>query len=158
MILSKQLKTTLNFQQVQDVKAQPGQAGKGHMVKRLIGGHVTPTERVEYLWNEYEIGVREPLHWHLTEMAYYVVSGKAVLRDIRGKTYELTPDTLVYAPAGIAGSHSFEAKTKLEMLELNVYAGIDGPNMPWILVDEKTKMSTIEFDNILKFGKTSPRQ
>jgi hypothetical protein len=43
-------------------------------------------------------------------------------------------------------------------LELNVYADIDGPNVPWILVDEKTKMSTIELENLLKFGKASPRQ
>jgi hypothetical protein len=154
--LSKQLKTTLNFQQVQDLKAVPGQAGKGHTVRRLVGGKVTPTEQVEYLWHEYEQGVREPLHWHIHEMAYYIVSGKAVLRDIRGKTHDLAPVTLVYAPAGISGAHSFEAKTKLEMLELDVYAEIDGPSMPWILVDEKTKMSTIEFESILKFGKASP--
>lgn len=156
--MSKQLKATLKFQQVQDIKVQPGQAGKGHTVKRLIGNRVTPTEQVEYLWNKYEPGVREPLHWHVTEMAYYIVSGNAVLRDIKGKTHQLDPETLVYAPAGIAGAHSFEAKTKLEMLELNVYADIDGPNLPWILVDEKTKMSTIELDNLLKFGKASPRQ
>ena len=157
MVLSKQLKSTLKFQQVEEVKAVPGQAGKGHTVKRMVGGPVTPTEQIEYIWNEYEPGVREPLHWHICEMAYYIVSGRAVLKDIKGKTYDLDPETLVYAPAGINGAHSFEAKTKLKMVELNAYADIEGPGVPWIIVDEKTKESTIELGSILKFGRTSLR-
>lgn len=148
------MESTLKFTYEKDIKAEPGQAGKGHTIKRMTSRPLTSTERIEYIINEYEQGVREPLHWQITETAFYILSGHAEMKDINGKTYDLSPQDCVYAPAGISGAYSLEAKTKLITIVFDVWADVEGQGVPWIIVDEKTKMSTIDLENILKYGKT----
>ena len=41
---------------------------------------------------------------------------RAIINDIEGNRREMTPGSVLYAPAGIAGAHEWEVKEKLQLL------------------------------------------
>ena len=92
-----ELKTTLRVFNEADVPAGPGIV-EGQTFKRLVGEEKVPTERIMVGIANFEPGTLEHLHWHLVEVFYYVISGRAVMRDIEGNTYDIGPGSFIYAP------------------------------------------------------------
>ncbi len=123
----------------------------GQTAKPLIGGiEGCPSERLRVRLVTFEPGTHEPLHWHLIEALYYVISGRAIMKDIEGKTYELGPGSVVYAPPGIAGSHSWTIQEKLQLVSIRGSNEIETSYQ--FTVDEDSKRSFIDLSALNKWG------
>ena len=70
------------------------------------------------------------------------------MRDVQGKTYDVGPGTVVYAPAGIAGSHEWEAPEPLQLIAFR--ATTDPERKLQFTVDRSTMVSKIELDELIK--------
>ena len=141
-----ELKSTLRVTNEADVKSLPGIV-EGQTVKMMLGDDKHPSERVRVVLASFEPGTYEHLHWHLIEASYYVISGRAVMKDIEGKNYYSGPGSFVYAPPGIAGSHSWDIKEPLQLISVR---GTNDPEKTiQFSVDESSKESRIELDYLL---------
>jgi mannose-6-phosphate isomerase-like protein (cupin superfamily) len=142
-----QIKSTLNVFSESSVPVLPGPAGRGQILKRVAGTPEHPSESLAVAVATFEPGVHEKLHWHLIEAFYYVISGRAVMKDIEGKTHDIGPGTVVYAPPGIAGSHSWDIKEKLQLLSIRATADLQ-KNIQFD-VDPVTKESTMPVERLV---------
>ena len=109
------MKSTLKVFNEAELKSEQGIV-HGQTVKVLVGSGLHPTERIRASLASFEPGTLEHLHWHLIEGFYYVISGRAVMTDIEGKTYSVGPGTVVYAPPGMAASHQWDFKERLQLI------------------------------------------
>lgn len=98
----------------------------------------------------FKVGTHEPLHWHLVEALYYVISGRAIMQDIEGKNYELRPGSVIYAPPGLMGSHSWTVKEELQILSIRASNNFETKFQ--FTVDKDTKSSSIDLDAIRRHG------
>jgi mannose-6-phosphate isomerase-like protein (cupin superfamily) len=142
-----QIKSTLNIFNEATLPAVAGAAGSGHILKRLAGSADHPSERLTVSLATFDAGTHEMLHWHLIEAFYYVISGRAVMKDIEGRSYDIGPGTVVYASPGIAAAHSWEIKEKLQLL--SVRATADSQKIIQFDVDPETKESTMSIGRLL---------
>jgi mannose-6-phosphate isomerase-like protein (cupin superfamily) len=117
-----EIKSTLRIFNAAEMPGIEGVAGRGMNVRQLAGNAERPTERLTVNLATFEPGVHEHLHWHLIEVFYYVISGRAEMKDIEGRTYDITPGTVIYASPGIAGAHSWLIKEKLQLLGIRATA------------------------------------
>lgn len=142
-----EIKSTLKVFSEAETPAAPG-VTPGQMQKQLAGDPAHPSERIIVRSVTFEKGTHEKLHWHLIEAFYYVISGRAVMTDIEGKTYDVGPGSVVYAPPGIAASHSWDVREPLKLL------GIRGTAEPertiQFNVDPVTKESSVSVDHLAK--------
>ena len=100
-----ELKSTLRVFIQTEASEGPGIA-KGQTIRVLAGSAQYPTEKIWVTLASFKPGTHEYLHWHLIEVFYYVISGRAVMKDIEGKSHDIGPGSVVYAPPGLLGSHS----------------------------------------------------
>ena len=75
------------------------------------------------------------------------------MEDIEGKIYEIGPGSTIYYPPGIAGSHSWDIKERLQLISIR--ATTDREKLIQFRVDKSTKESTIELDRLIKHAATS---
>jgi mannose-6-phosphate isomerase-like protein (cupin superfamily) len=143
-----EIKSTLKVFNEAEVPGAPGVVGRGQLVKQLAGNAEHPSERLTVNLVTFEAGLHEHLHWHLIEVFYYVISGRAVMKDIEGKAYELGPGSVVYASPGIAGSHSWEIKEKLQLIGIRATA--DPEKTIQFDVNPATKESTMPLERLAK--------
>jgi mannose-6-phosphate isomerase-like protein (cupin superfamily) len=101
----------------------------------------------------YEPGTVEQLHWHPIEAYYFVISGRAIVRDLQGNEYEAGPGTSIYAPPGIAGAHEWEIMEPTQLL--SVRASTDATRKLQFTVDKETKRSYIDLDELARRGGVS---
>ena len=141
-----EIKSTLKVFNQSDVTGVPGVVHQGQIVKQLVGNTERPTERLTVSLVNFEPGTHEKLHWHLIEVFYYVISGRAVMTDIEGNAYDLGPGSVIYAGPGLAGSHSWTIKEKLQLL--GVRATADPEKTIQFDVDPATKQSTIAAERL----------
>ena len=118
--------------------------------KRLVGNDERPTERLFMNMNTLEVGTHVALHWHPTEALYYVISGRAVMADIEGKTCEISAGSVIYATAGIASAHEWEVTERMQILVIR--ATRDPQRLLQFIVDKGTQKSYIEYDALMKHG------
>ena len=118
----------------------------GQTMKRLAGSAEHPTERIRVILANFKPGTHENLHWHLIEAFYYVISGRAVMTDIEGKTRDIGPGSVVYAPPGIAASHSWEIKEQLQLISIR--ATTDPEKTIQFDVNLSTKESTVPLSHL----------
>ena len=144
-----ELKSTLRVTNQQEMPDGPGVV-KGQSLKRLAGNAQFPTEKIMVALATFKPGTLEKLHWHLIEVFYYVISGRAVMKDIEGKTYDIGPGSVIYAPAGIAGSHQWDIKEPLQLLSIRATTDLE-KNVQFS-VDQTTKQSSIEFELLMNRG------
>ena len=144
-----ELKSTLRVFNQTEVPEGPGIA-KGQTIRVLAGTTQHPTERLRVTLASFKPGTHEFLHWHLIEVFYYVISGRAVMKDIEGKSHDIGPGSVVYAPPGLSGSHSWEIKEQLQLIAIRATTDLE-KNIQFD-VDESTKKSSIEFDYLVKRG------
>ncbi len=143
-----EIKSTLKVFNQSEVQGAQGVVGHGQLVKQLAGNAEHPSERLTVSLVTFEPGTHEHLHWHLIEVFYYVISGRAVMNDIEGKTYDLGPGSVVYASPGIAGSHSWEIKERLQLI--GVRATADPEKTIQFDVDPATRESTMPVERLAK--------
>ena len=143
-----EIKSTLKVFNEADIPGAPGVVGRGQLVKQLAGSAERPSERLTVVLVSFEPGTHEHLHWHLIEVFYYVISGRAVMKDIEGKSHDIGPGSVVYASPGIAGSHSWEIKERLQLI--GVRATADPEKTIQFDVDPTTKESTMPVDRLAK--------
>ena len=143
-----EIKSTLRVFNASEVQGVPGVVPQGQIVRNLAGGAERPTERLTVNLVNFEPGVHEHLHWHLIEVFYYVVSGRAVMKDIEGKSYDLGPGSVIYASPGISSSHSWEIKEKVQLL--GIRASADPSKMIQFDVDPETKASTMPLERLAR--------
>lgn len=140
-----ELKSTLKVFNEAEVSSVPG-VTQGQILKFLAGDAAHPSERIRVVLASFKPGTHENLHWHLIEAFYYVISGRAVMTDIEGKTRDIGPGSVVYAPAGIAGSHSWEIKETLQLISVR---GTNDPEKTIQFdVDISNKESSISFSQL----------
>ena len=118
----------------------------GQSQKQLAGSAENPTESITVRLASFETGTHEPLHWHLVEAFYYVISGQAMMKDIEGKTYEIGPGSVIYGPPGIEGSHSWEVTEPLTLIA--VRATTDPERTVQFTVDPSTLESKMSFEHL----------
>ena len=143
------LKSTLLVFNEADLKAEPG-AAEGITVKNLVGNKDRPSERLNVLLPTIQSGTLEHLHWHLIEAFNYVISGRAVVRDIEGRSYDIGPGSVLYAPPGIAGAHEWEVKEQVQLISPR--ATTEPERGLQFTVDKVSKVSSIEFDYLVRRG------
>jgi quercetin dioxygenase-like cupin family protein len=143
------LQSTLQVFREADVPAGPGVI-PGHTVKPLAGSPKHPSERLTIRLASFEPGTHERLHWHMIEAFYYVLSGRASLEDIEGKTYDIGPGSVIYAPPGIAGAHEWRVQETLQLIF--VRATTELASIIPLRVDKRTKESSIEAGNLIKWA------
>jgi mannose-6-phosphate isomerase-like protein (cupin superfamily) len=143
-----EIKSTLKVFNQSEVQGVQGVVGRGQLVKQLAGNAEHPSERLTVSLVTFEPGMHENLHWHLIEVFYYVISGRAVMKDIEGKSYDLGPGSVVYASPGIAGSHSWEIKERLQLMGIRATA--DPEKTIQFDVDPATQESTMPVDRLAK--------
>jgi mannose-6-phosphate isomerase-like protein (cupin superfamily) len=144
------LESTLRIFNEADLEGQPAIA-RGQTGKLLVGTTERPSERLWAALASFEPGTVEGLHWHLVEVFYYVISGRATMRDIEGRSYNIGPGSVIYAPAGIAGSHEWDIKEKLQLIAVRATA--DPEKLMQFEVDGATKESSIGFDLLVNLFK-----
>ena len=142
------LKSTLRVFREADVAAGPGVI-PGHTVKPLAGSPEHPSERLTIRLASFEPGTHEHLHWHMIEAFYYVLSGRASLEDIEGKTYDVGPGSVIYAPPGIAGSHEWRVRETLQLIFVRATTELE--RIIPFRVDKITKESSIAAENLIKW-------
>jgi mannose-6-phosphate isomerase-like protein (cupin superfamily) len=142
-----QIKSTLQVYNEATLAPVAGAAGTGHILKRLAGSPEHPSERLTVSLATFDAGTHEKLHWHLIEAFYYVISGRAVMKDIEGRSHEIGPGTAVYAAPGVAAAHSWEIKEKLQILSIRATA--DPQRIIQFDVDPETKESTMPIGRLL---------
>lgn len=147
-----EVKSTLVVFNQAELKAQSG-VTEGQRIKPLVGNPTRPTDRIRVALATYQPNTVELLHWHPIEAFYYVISGRAVVRDFEGKEYGAGPGTVIYAPAGIAGSHEWEAKEPMQLLAAR--ATNESERKLQFTVDKETKRSYIDLDELIKRGGVS---
>ena len=98
----------------------------------------------------FNLGTLEHLHRHLIEVFYYVISGRAVMTDIEGKTYGIGPGSVIYAPPGIESSHEWHIKESLQLIAIR--ASTDPEKNIQFTVDKKTLQSSIDFEYMERRG------
>lgn len=143
-----EIKSTLKVFNQSDITGVPGVVPQGQLVKQLVGNAEHPTERLTVSLVNFEPGTHEKLHWHLIEVFYYVISGRAVMTDIEGNEYDLGPGSVIYAGPGLAGSHSWTIKEKLQLL--GVRATADPEKTIQFDVDPATKQSTMSVERLAR--------
>ena len=143
------LQSTLRVYNETEVPWGPGIV-EGQSFKRIAGGEKNPTERIMVGLASFEPGTLEHLHWHLIEVFYFVMSGRAVMTDIEGKTYEIGPGSVIYAPPGIAASHEWDIKETLQLIA--VRASTDPEKNIQFTIDKKTLRSSIDFEYMERRG------
>lgn len=150
-----ELKSTIKVTNEADVKPATGVVS-GQSVKWLVGaGGGIPSERITVILASFKPGTYEELHWHLIEGVYYVISGRAIMKDIEGKTYNLKPGSVVYAPPGFTASHSWDIKEPLQLI--CVRATTDPETLFQFTVD-KDKRSSVEFNQLNRRGAANFRK
>ncbi len=144
-----ELKSSLRVFNEADLEGKPRPHEEG-TVKMLLGNNEHPSERLYVHLNTFKRGIRVPLHWHLVEAVYYVISGHAVMEDIEGRIHEIGPGSVIYYPAGIAGAHSWNFKEEVQLISIR--ATTDHEKLIQFSVDKSTKESTIKLDDLLRRG------
>jgi len=147
-----ELKSTLRVFNEANLPARKG-LYKGMMGKTLAGSTENPTERMEFRLVSFETGTHAKMHWHLVEKLYYVISGRAVLTDIEGKTYDLGPGSVAYAPPGFVGAHSWVVKEAMQIISFRASTGTE-QNIQFE-VDLSTKQSSATFDFLVNAQATT---
>ena len=146
-----ELKSTLRVLNQGDLRSEPG-AAQGITIKDLVGNDERPTDRLAVASATIRAGTLEHLHWHLIEAFNYVISGQAVVRDVEGRSYDIGPGSMIYAPPGIAGSHEWNVKEEVQLISpratTNPVVGIQ------FTVDQTSKQSSIDLDYLLRRGGT----
>ena len=146
-----ELKSTLRVLNQADLKSEPG-AAAGITIKNLVGNDERPTDRLGVTLATIKTGTLEHLHWHLIEAFNYVISGRAIVRDIEGRSYDIRPGTMIYAPPGIAGSHEWDVKEEVQLISpratTNPVVGIQ------FTVDQASRQSSIDLEYLLRRGGT----
>jgi len=140
-----EIKTNLKVFTEADVPTGPG-ITKGQTLKQLAGDVNHPSERMTIRLAFFEPGTHENLHWHMIEAFYYVISGRAVVKDIEGKSYEIGPGSVVYAPPGIAAAHSWDCLEPLKLISIRATA--ESEKTLQFDVDPNTLESSISIDFI----------
>ena len=140
-----ELKSTLKVFNEANLPAYEG-IYKGQMGKTLAGSTENPSERMEVRLVSFEPGTQAKLHWHLLEKLYYVISGRAVMTDIEGKTHDIGPGSVVYAPPGIVGAHSWDIKEPLQLIA--VRATVDPETSIQFEVNLSTKQSSVTLEKL----------
>ena len=143
------IKSTLLVFNEADLKAEPG-AAKGITVKNLVGNKERPSDRLSVSLPTIQAGTLEHLHWHLIEAFNYVISGRAIVRDIEGRSYDIGPGSVLYAPPGIGGSHEWEVKEQVQLISPR--ATTDPERSIQFTVDKNSKVSSIEFEYLVRRG------
>ena len=143
------VKPTLQVIDARKIKSRPG-VTKGQTLQPIVGHEGSPTDRVRTALATYEPGTVEQLHWHPIEAYYFVISGRAIVRDLAGNEYDAGPGTSIYAPAGIAGAHEWEIVEPTQLL--SVRASTDPARKMQFTVDKATKRSYIELDELARRG------
>ena len=141
------IKSTVSVFNEDQIVGAHGVAGPGQLVKQLVGNAEHPTERLTVNLVTFEPGIHEHLHWHLIEVFYYVISGRAEMKDIEGRSYDLRPGSVIYAKPGIAGSHSWQIKERLQLLGIRATA--DPEKTIQFDVDPVTKESTMSVERLV---------
>jgi len=146
-----ELKSTLRVLNQADLRSEPG-AAQGITIKDLVGNDERPTDRLAVALATIRTGTLEHLHWHLIEAFNYVISGRAVIRDVEGRSYDIGRGSMIYAPPGIAGSHEWDVKEQVQLISpratTNPVASIQ------FTVDEVSKQSAIDYDYLVRRGGT----
>jgi mannose-6-phosphate isomerase-like protein (cupin superfamily) len=142
------ISSTLKIFNESEVAGTPGVVGPGQLVKQLVGNAEHPTERLTVSLVTFEAGLHEHLHWHLIEVFYYVISGRAVMNDIEGRSYEVGPGSVIYASPGIAGSHSWDIREKLQLM--SVRATAEAEKTIQFDVDPVTRESTMPVERLAR--------
>lgn len=145
-----EIESTVKIINEADIKERPGIV-PGQVVKGLVGSQ-TPTERISVSIATFEPGTYEWLHWHLIEVAYYVISGHAVVKDVNGKTYNLDPGSLLYAGPGLAGAHSWEAKEQFQLVVIRATSDPSRTYPQFNMENEQNKEFVIKFDSLVRSG------
>ena len=145
------IKSTLLVFNEADLKTEPG-AAKGITVKNLVGNKERPSDRLSVSLPTIQAGTLEHLHWHLIEAFNYVISGRAIVRDVEGRSYDIRPGSMIYAPPGIAGSHEWDVQEQVQLISpratTNPVVGIQ------FTVDQASKQSSIGLEYLLRRGGT----
>ncbi len=142
-----EIKSTLVVVNEREIEPQGG-VTTGQTLKPIIGNSERPADRIRVALATFEPGTIEALHWHPIEAFYYVISGRATVRDFEGKEYDAGPGTSIYAPAGIAGAHEWEVKEPMQLL--SVRASTESSRKLQFTVDKETKRSSIELDELIR--------
>jgi len=152
---SVEVKSTIRIFNEAEVKVPPGEAE--HVVKTVVGGDVCPSERIRMIVATFEAG-KTPfqattLHWFVVETAFYVLSGKAVIRDIEGKSYDVGPGNVIYVPPGLAGAFEWEFKERTTLVGVR---GTTDPekNIQLNIADKSTMESSLTLDYLVSRGLT----
>lgn len=147
-----EVKSTLVVINEKDLKPQQGVTA-GQTLKPIVGTGERPTDRLRVAVATYAPNTIERLHWHPIEAFYFVLSGRAIVRDFEGKEYDAGPGTAIYAPAGIAGSHEWEVRESMRLLSIR--ASTDSARKMQFTVDKETKRSYIDLDELIRRGGVS---
>jgi uncharacterized RmlC-like cupin family protein len=119
-----------------------------------VGNDERPTDRLAVALATIRAKTLEHLHWHLIEAFNYVISRRAVIRDVERRSYDIGPGSMIYAPPGIAGSHEWDVKEQVQPISpratTNPVASIQ------FTVDEVSKQSAINYDYLVRRGGTLP--
>jgi len=146
------LKSILKVFNEEEVNSTLGIGGEGQRIRVLAGSEQHPSERMIVITKSFDAGTHETLHWHLIEAFYYVIAGRGVIKDIEGKSYDLRPGTVIYAPPGIAGSHEWEVHEPLKLIAFRATG--DGERIIQFNVDKTSKESSIAYDYLTKWAGT----
>jgi quercetin dioxygenase-like cupin family protein len=143
------VKSTLSVFHERDVPATQGVAA-GLTVRRVVGSAEHPTERLILNRATLKAGTHEKLHWHLIEVCYYVISGRAVITDVEGHKHAVSAGSVIYARPGIAGAHGWDVSEDIELLGIRPTA--DPERTIQFDVDPETGDSSISFDRLKDRG------
>lgn len=144
------LKSALNVFNHANEPESPGVV-PGLTLRQLAGCAKYPNERISVTFATFAPGTHEHLHWHLIETFHYVLSGKAIVRDIEGHTYDVGPGYVVSGPPGMRGAHEWEVKESLTLLSIKATTAPER-SIQFNIEDKSTMESKAELDYLIARG------
>lgn len=142
-----EIKSTVTVIKESEIESRPG-VTDGQTQQPIIGSGDRPSDRIRVALATFEPGTLEKLHWHPIESFYFVISGRATVRDIEGREYDVGPETSIYTPPGIAGAHEWEVTETMRLL--SVRGTTDTSKKMQFTVDKDTKRSYIDLDELIR--------
>jgi len=114
----------------------PSKVGKWGTILKIVCDEKTPTESLMVGVVTINSNMKITAHYHNIEELQYILYGKGIVYDRKGKGYSIKQGDFVYCPSKEIGAHSFENTGNEPFVILYVYPSPGGKS-PDVITYEK---------------------
>jgi quercetin dioxygenase-like cupin family protein len=118
----------------------PSKIGKWGTILKIVCDEKTPTESLVVGVVTINSNMKIAAHYHNIEELQYILSGKGIVYDRKGKGHSINQGDFVYCPSKEIGTHSFENTGNEPLFILYVYPSHSGKSLEVITYEKKERI------------------